>query len=63
MPINAPCNDRSEQRANAQLISAAPDLYQALKDLLTYDVERSPFLWPKAKISGLNALRKAERNT
>lgn len=30
LPINAPCNDRSEQRANARLIAAAPDLLEAL---------------------------------
>jgi hypothetical protein len=31
LPINAPSNDRSEQRANAALIAAAPDLLEALE--------------------------------
>jgi hypothetical protein len=31
LPINAPCNDRSEQRANERLIAAAPDLLEALE--------------------------------
>ena len=26
LPVNAPSNDRSEQRANADLIASAPDL-------------------------------------
>ena len=30
LPVNAPCNDHSEQRANARLIAAAPDLLEAL---------------------------------
>ena len=31
LPVNAPANDRSEQRANACLIKAAPDMLEALK--------------------------------
>ena len=30
LPFNAPCNDHSEQRANARLIAAAPELLEAL---------------------------------
>lgn len=30
LPVNAPFNDHSEQRANARLIAAAPDLLAAL---------------------------------
>ena len=31
LPVNAPSNDHSEQRANARLIAAAPDLLAALE--------------------------------
>ena len=31
LPVNAPSNDRSEQRANADLIASAPDLLAALE--------------------------------
>lgn len=34
LPVNAPYNDHSEQRANARLIAAAPDLLEALEYLL-----------------------------
>ncbi len=36
LPVNAPCNDHSEQRANARLIAAAPDLLAACLDLLPF---------------------------
>jgi hypothetical protein len=36
LPINAEANDRSEQRANARLIAAAPDLIAALVTLLPH---------------------------
>lgn len=32
LPVNAPGNDHSEQRANARLIAAAPDLLEALEE-------------------------------
>jgi hypothetical protein len=31
LPINAEANDRSEQRANARLIAAAPEMFAALQ--------------------------------
>lgn len=31
LPVNAPYNDHSEQRANTQLIAAAPELLAALE--------------------------------
>lgn len=34
LPVNAPYNDHSEQRANARLIAAAPDLLAALEAVL-----------------------------
>jgi hypothetical protein len=34
LPINAEANDHSEQRANARLIAAAPDLLEALNLLI-----------------------------
>ena len=34
LPINAEANDRSEQRANARLIAAAPDLLAALIQII-----------------------------
>jgi len=34
LPVNAPCNDHSEQRANEKLIAAAPDLLETLENLI-----------------------------
>ena len=34
LPVNAPSNDHGEQRANARLISAAPELLEACRILL-----------------------------
>lgn len=34
LPVTAPANDHSEQRANARLIAAAPDMYAALDSIL-----------------------------
>jgi hypothetical protein len=34
LPVNAEANNRSEQRANARLIAAAPDILKALEDVL-----------------------------
>jgi hypothetical protein len=31
LPVNAEANDRSEQRANARLIAAAPEMFAALQ--------------------------------
>ena len=36
LPINAEANDRSEQRANARLIAAAPEMFAALVALLPH---------------------------
>jgi hypothetical protein len=36
LPVNAPANDRSEQRANARLIAAAPEMFAALVTLLPH---------------------------
>ena len=35
LPVNAPSNDRSDQRANAALIASAPDLLSALEMILS----------------------------
>ena len=40
LPVHAPCNDRSQQRANARLIAAAPDLLEALDKLLAATVDK-----------------------
>lgn len=34
LPVHAPHNDHAEQRANAKLIAAAPDLLAALQELV-----------------------------
>ena len=39
LPIYAPGNDHSQQRANARLIAAAPDLLEALDKLLAATVD------------------------
>ncbi len=40
LPLNVVANDHSEQRANARLIAAAPDMYEVL-DLVAH--EELPF--------------------
>jgi hypothetical protein len=42
LPVNAEANDRSEQRANARLIAAAPDILKALEDVLMVFSEEYP---------------------
>lgn len=42
LPVKAEANDRSEQRANARLIAAAPELLQVLQDVLTIFAEEYP---------------------
>lgn len=56
----------AEFQANAALISAAPDMYEALRTIVLLDADPQPglFSWQemrnKAKIDAINALKKAE---
>lgn len=50
--------DGSETEANARLIAAAPDLFDALSDLLER-IERSPTLLPHISADTRNAARAA----
>ncbi len=66
LPISAPCNDRSEQRANALLIAAAPELLVAARDALQ-SLARLPDVDGAWRVTCMQQLRsaieKAERQT
>lgn len=52
---------RDQQKANTQLIAAAPDLYEALKIILEYPYgDASPFDDPPVMNQARAAIRKAE---
>ena len=45
LPLHVEANDHSEQRANARLIAAAPDLLEALEDAVSTQPADSPIKW------------------
>lgn len=66
LPVNAPGNDRSEQREIARLIAAAPDLLDVAKMALAvaeYELGKvdQPYFGPSALAEAANAaIAKAE---
>lgn len=57
LPVKAEANDHSEQRANARLIAASPELLEALKEIAA-DLEC--MLTDKQLTTARAAIRKAE---
>ena len=64
--IQDDCNDtvaktygQPEQKADALLLAAAPELLAALQDLMSYATERSPVRWHQAKANARAAIAKA----
>ncbi len=48
LPIYGADKDRKEAKANARLIAAAPDMYEALIDLRDNDRDDDPEMWGRA---------------
>ena len=64
--IQDDCNDtvaktygQPEQKADALLLAAAPELLEALQDLMSYANESSPVRWHQAKANARAAIAKA----
>jgi hypothetical protein len=60
LPVNAPYNDHSEQRANARLIALAPEMLEALRDALDFLEDAGEYPNTSRRIRALIARAKGE---
>ena len=63
IPVNHSCRDSVEEQANAQLISAAPEMVEALEDCLRGLLDENPLAYPTEIDAAKRALVKAYGET